>query len=209
MSRWMEIFRTGKIDPAPPGGGLGPDGTGPGGTGMPEEPDGTKRHAIGTAPRTGASQGKCSRNNGVPADGEANGANGANGTGSGGKSGCPEPSRRPGSDPDDPESWRRWYRRHVVLRSSLPRDQAERRAYGLAQVIWHRRHGEPTDPALCAGCGAPLADRRVLRFDSAVAVHFDAEAGLDCVIRFGARWRGAAERGLRRMGIVPPRGWTN
>jgi hypothetical protein len=37
-------------------------------------------------------------------------------------------------------------------------------------------------------------------------VHLDDAHGLDCVIRYGERWRGAATRALVAMGLRPPEG---
>ena len=73
---------------------------------------------------------------------------------------------------------------------------------------WHRRHGARVLPDRCAGCGDDLPDGAGLIVNSDGArVHFDGVRGVDCIIAYGTRWRGAAVAGLQALGLRPPEGF--
>lgn len=91
----------------------------------------------------------------------------------------------------------------LYRRGRMTPEEAARRAYGHAQLDWHQRHGERPDPTVCPGCGMAVGTADVLPLAGG-AVH-----NLDCLRAYGLRWRGAAEAGLRGLGIEPPEGWSN
>jgi hypothetical protein len=80
--------------------------------------------------------------------------------------------------------------------------QAALLAWGELQCRWHRRYGVRMPVALCAGCGKPIGGAGALSLPDGTRVHF---ADLDCLARYGKRWRGAATRALVDMGLVPPK----
>ena len=53
----------------------------------------------------------------------------------------------------------------------------------------------------CAGCNAPLGGSQALNLPDGNRVHFDP---IDCLIRFGNRWRGDAHKALVACGLEPP-----
>ena len=84
---------------------------------------------------------------------------------------------------------------------------AERLAFGELVVAWHQQRGAPATPGRCAGCGNELTDAAILDVGAGSRVHFDGIRGVDCLITFGQRWRGAALVGLRLLGVEPPQGF--
>jgi hypothetical protein len=97
-----------------------------------------------------------------------------------------------------------WHARHqealaywVVLH---PIDEAERLAWGELENRWHRLHGERVPRHLCAGCRRPLGDAAALDLADGCRVHLDA---FHCLLDYGDRWRDAATRALRAMGLQP------
>ena len=121
----------------------------------------------------------------------------------------------PGGDTVD--AWHEWWDRRVAqlrVRRVIPAngnsyletmsdDAARQLAWGYAQTVWHRRHGIRYCRDNCAGCGRKVSGRALMFLTDGNAVHFDDEAGLDCLIEFGAKWRGAATAALLEMGLVP------
>lgn len=101
-----------------------------------------------------------------------------------------------------------WHARHAEAlahwRALYPPGQACSLAWGELQNHWHRLFGAKLPGWQCAGCGAPIGPGD--RFDTGDGnrVHFDDRHGLDCLIAYGARWRGAATRALAAMGLEPP-----
>jgi hypothetical protein len=53
----------------------------------------------------------------------------------------------------------------------------------------------------CAGCGEPIGGLPALDLGNGNRAHLER---LDCVIRYGVRWRGAATRALAGMGLQAP-----
>ena len=84
-----------------------------------------------------------------------------------------------------------------------PEAEAAKLAWGELQNRWHRLHGERVPKWQCAGCGDPIAGRPTLDCGDGNRVHLNS---LDCVIRFGACWRGAATRALTALGLRLPAG---
>jgi hypothetical protein len=78
-------------------------------------------------------------------------------------------------------------------------------AWGEAECIWHERHGARPEPHHCAGCQALLIDEVAMDLWGGACVHWDDAHGLDCLILYGQRWRGAAAAGLAKLGLTHPR----
>ncbi len=104
----------------------------------------------------------------------------------------------------EPSDW------HVRHREALsywatfhPADDAARLAWGELQCRWHRLHGEQVSGRQCAGCGKPMSGLPALDLGDGNRAHLDR---LDCVIRYGQRWRGTATRALAAMGLHAPPG---
>jgi hypothetical protein len=100
-----------------------------------------------------------------------------------------------------------WHARHVEALSHWsalhPADQAAQFAWGELQVQWHNGYSERLQEWQCAGCGEAIGGIRSLDFQDGNRVHLDK---LDCLLRYGERWRGAATRALVAMGLQPPAG---
>jgi hypothetical protein len=71
--------------------------------------------------------------------------------------------------------------------------------WGEAECIWHQRHSERPKPHQCAGCQGPLTDQAAMDLWDGASVHWDDAHGLDCLIFYGQRWRGAAAAGLAAL----------
>jgi hypothetical protein len=103
-----------------------------------------------------------------------------------------------------------WTARHrealIHWRALHTADEAAVLAWGEMQTRWHRLNRTPTPEWQCAGCDAPIAGQEALGAGDGNRVHLDDAHGLDCVIRYGERWRGAATRALVAMGLQPPAG---
>lgn len=100
-----------------------------------------------------------------------------------------------------------WWRRQFVVRTidrelggARSHEDAARLAWGELECRWHRFHGEPTPEWQCAGCGEPIGGSPSIDFLNGDRVHLQ---GLDCLIRYGGRWRGAGGRALIGMGLEP------
>jgi hypothetical protein len=101
--------------------------------------------------------------------------------------------------------WRARHRRALAHHSRpRPADEAAGISWGELVNRWHRLHGERMPEWQCAGCGAPIGGREALPLGDGARVHFDEAHGLDCLARYGQRWRGAATRALAAMGLQPP-----
>jgi hypothetical protein len=68
--------------------------------------------------------------------------------------------------------------------------------------------GAHSDPRRCPGCGDELAGEADLALCDGARVHLDAVRGVNCVIAYGQKWRGAAVTALRALGLDAPRGFT-
>ena len=81
-------------------------------------------------------------------------------------------------------------------------DAAKRLAWGDLENEWHQLHGRRWLSWQCAGCNGPLRRSQVLDLPDGNRVHFEP---IDCLIRFGKRWRGDASEALLALGLEPPR----
>jgi hypothetical protein len=81
-------------------------------------------------------------------------------------------------------------------------DAAKRLAWGDLENEWHELHGRRWPSWQCAGCDGPLSGSQVLDLPDGNRVHFEP---IDCLIRFGKRWRGDASEALVAFGLEPPR----
>ena len=81
-------------------------------------------------------------------------------------------------------------------------EDARRLAWGDVENEWHELHGQRWPSWQCAGCDAPLGGSQALNLPDGTRVHFEP---IDCLIRFGKRWRGAAREALVALGLEPPR----
>jgi hypothetical protein len=109
---------------------------------------------------------------------------------------------RPAAKPLAPDWWRDEYEERAAIREfggRYTRAQAERLAWGELENRWHSQHGERVPPDICAGCRRPIGNSRALDVADGTRVH-----DIDCLIKFGERWRGAATRALIEMGLTPP-----
>ena len=80
-------------------------------------------------------------------------------------------------------------------------DAAKRLAWGDLETEWHHQHGKRCPSWQCAGCNAPLGGSQALNLPDGNRVHLEP---IDCLIRFGKRWRGAAREALVAFGLEPP-----
>ena len=101
----------------------------------------------------------------------------------------------------DATDWRAFFAERVAIRqyeAGYPRSQAERLAWGDTINAWHMACGERAPAWRCAGCCKPISGAEALTLPDGTRVHF---AGLDCLTRYGAKWRAAASRVLVAMGL--------
>jgi hypothetical protein len=100
-----------------------------------------------------------------------------------------------------------WWRRELTVRTLVlgerSRGEAERLAFDHLVLEWHRDHGARVPEWQCAGCGKPIGGPEVLALADGNRVHFQA---LDCLLRYGERWRAAATAALRAFGLHPSEG---
>ena len=80
-------------------------------------------------------------------------------------------------------------------------EAAKRLAWGDLENEWHDQHGRRCPPWQCAGCDAAIGGSQALNLPDGNRVHFEP---IDCLIRFGKRWRGAAWEALIAFGLEPP-----
>jgi hypothetical protein len=114
------------------------------------------------------------------------------------------------SDAADWTSWRGRYAARITHWFRCGQrgwQEAERLALGEFILCWHRERGARPDPAHCAGCGDDVAPEAVLTLADGARLHCDGVRGVDCIIAYGTRWRGAAVAGLHALGIEPPEGF--
>jgi hypothetical protein len=79
--------------------------------------------------------------------------------------------------------------------------EARKLAWRDVENEWHKLHGQRWPSWQCAGCDAPLSGSQALNFPDGNRVHFEP---IDCLIRFGKRWRGDARAALVALGLKPP-----
>jgi hypothetical protein len=111
---------------------------------------------------------------------------------------------------DDTEWWLDLFNERAAHREfdgGYSRAEAERLAFGEMLLEWHRRYGARPDLHRCAGCDDQLPSKGGLTLCDGAVVHFDAVRGVDCVISYGKKWRGAAVAALNAFGICPPTGF--
>jgi len=80
-------------------------------------------------------------------------------------------------------------------------EEARRLAWGDVENEWHELHGRRWPSWQCAGCNVPLGGSQAPNLPDGNRVHFEP---IDCLIRFGKRWRGAACEALVAFGLEPP-----
>ena len=101
---------------------------------------------------------------------------------------------------------RRWRDRLATLivdwfRGDRDWEAANRLAWGDLENEWHYQHGKRWPTWQCAGCDALISGSQPLNLPDGNRVHFEP---IDCLIRFGKRWRGAACEALIASGLEPP-----
>jgi hypothetical protein len=106
-----------------------------------------------------------------------------------------------------------WWRRQFAVRAIdrelsgvRPHEDAVQLAWSELECRWHRLYGERIPEWQCAGCRDPIGGRAALALADGCRVHLDDTDGLDCLLRYGERWRGAATRSLIDMGLRSPVG---
>jgi hypothetical protein len=108
---------------------------------------------------------------------------------------------------DDLPAWQSWMnRRYTVWRTrGFSQADAKRIVWGEAENAWHKRHGAPSEPDRCAGCGRKiLAGDGMPQIDGAV-VHIGDPDHVECLAIHGAQWRSAASVGLMALGLMRTR----
>jgi hypothetical protein len=107
-------------------------------------------------------------------------------------------SRRPTPAAD----WRARHREALAYWSAFhPADEAAVLAWGEIENHWHMQLGERVPHWQCAGCHEPIGDIEDLVLADGHRVHFET---LNCLLRYGERWRVAATRALVAMGLRAP-----
>src|SRR5262249_744496 len=105
--------------------------------------------------------------------------------------------------------WLELYAERAAFRqyeAGYRRDVAQRLAFGEVVEAWCRRHPQPHDPAVCAGCGRPLAVD-VLDLPDGSRVHWERHREFACLIAAGLRRKERAVAALAALGLTPPGGW--
>jgi hypothetical protein len=92
------------------------------------------------------------------------------------------------------------------LAATISHAEAERLAFGEMLLEWHRQHGARPDTHRCAGYGDDMPGNSGLVLCDGARVHFDAVRGVNCIIRYGKKWRGTAAA-LRELGFDQPQGF--
>ena len=87
------------------------------------------------------------------------------------------------------------------LRGERGWEAAKRLAWGDLENEWHYEHGKRWPTWQCAGCDAPIGGLEALSLPDGNRVHLNP---IDCLIRFGRRWRAAADKALIVLGLEPP-----
>ena len=76
-------------------------------------------------------------------------------------------------------------------------EEAQRLAWGDLENEWHQLHGQRCLSLQCAGCDAPIGGSQAANLPDGSRMHFEP---IDCLIRFGKRWRGEASEALSHWG---------
>jgi hypothetical protein len=109
-------------------------------------------------------------------------------------------------DKSSPADWQSLYHDIVAARTGRQYSVAEARAFAWGALLtrWHLRYGERVPAVLCAGCRNTISDGDALDLADGRRVHL--ADNFACVLRYGERWRGAAERALAEFGLLRPEG---
>jgi hypothetical protein len=78
---------------------------------------------------------------------------------------------------------------------------ARRIAWGDLENDWHNLHGRRWPAWQCAGCEKPIGGLAAIDLPDGNRIHFEP---IDCLVRFGRRWRGKADAALAALGLLPP-----
>jgi hypothetical protein len=81
-------------------------------------------------------------------------------------------------------------------------EAAKRLAWGDLENEWHHQHGKRWPTWQCAGCEKAIDGLAAVDLPDGNRVHFEP---IECLIRFGKRWRGDASEALIALGLEPPR----
>jgi hypothetical protein len=108
--------------------------------------------------------------------------------------------------PEPSSEARRWQERFTVLTFAWgagKRDweAARRLAWGDLQNEWHKKHGRRWPVWQCAGCERPIGGLEAIDLPDNSRVHFEP---IDCMLNYGVRWRGDAQKALLALGLRPP-----
>jgi hypothetical protein len=105
-----------------------------------------------------------------------------------------------------------WWRREFVVRTidrlvgARTQEEAKLLALNQLAVEWHRRHAVRAPEWQCAGCDGPIGGLPALALADGSRVHFET---LECILRYGERWRSEATAGLQALGIDPRTGFVS
>jgi hypothetical protein len=80
-------------------------------------------------------------------------------------------------------------------------EEARWLAWGDLENEWHHQYGKRWPTWQCAGCEKPIGGLAAVELPDGNRVHFDP---IDCLIRFGKRWRGDASKALVAFGLESP-----
>jgi hypothetical protein len=80
---------------------------------------------------------------------------------------------------------------------------ARRLAWGDLQNDWQNVHGRRWPSWQCAGCEKPIGGLDALDLPDGIRVHLEP---IDCLVRFGKRWRAQANAALVAFGLEMPVG---
>lgn len=79
-------------------------------------------------------------------------------------------------------------------------------AWSKLQGEWHRQHGKKFGPDVCAGCGGAIVGRDFVEPNKGEFCHShgSGDEAMACLAKYAADWRGAADIGLRALGLIEP-----
>ena len=79
-------------------------------------------------------------------------------------------------------------------------EEARQLAWGNLQNEWWARHGRCWPRWQCAGCRQPISGAAAIDLPDGNRVHLES---LDCLLRFGKRWRDDADAALAALFVEP------
>ena len=107
--------------------------------------------------------------------------------------------------PTPAAAWRARHREALAYWSAFhPSAEAAGLAWGEIENHWHMQQGERVPHWRCAGCREPIGKLEGLTLGDGNRVHLNK---LDCLLRFGERWRSEAAAGLQALGLDLPEGF--